>query len=50
MAPEVERAEVTRADVAAVLAAVLDDPRTIGQQWTLTGGNVPIADAINALV
>lgn len=50
LAPEVERAEVTRADVAAVLAAALEDPRTIGQQWTLTNGDVAIADAIDALV
>lgn len=50
MAAEVARAEVTRTDVAAVLAAVLDDPRTIRQQWTVTNGDVPIAEAINALV
>ncbi|MGA8850102.1 MAG: NAD(P)H-binding protein [Aeromicrobium sp.] len=48
--PSVDRGEVPRADVAAVLAAVLDDPRTIGQQWVLVGGSSSIDDAINALV
>ncbi|MGB9013690.1 MAG: NAD(P)H-binding protein [Aeromicrobium sp.] len=48
--PSVDRGEVPRADVAAVLAAVLDDPRTIGQQWILVGGSSSIDDAINALV
>ena len=50
IAPETERAEVTRADVAAVLAVVLDDPRTVRQQWTLIGGSTPIDEAISALV
>lgn len=44
---QVERADVTRADVAAVLAAVLDDDATIGHQWDLTGGDTPILDAIS---
>lgn len=50
IAAEVERAEVTRADVAAVVAAVLDDDRTIGNQWEVVGGDTPIADAIAAAV
>lgn len=50
LGPDVERGEVTRADVAAVLAATLDDPRTIGQQWTLVGGSTPIDEAISSLV
>lgn len=43
---EVPRAEVTRADVAAVLAAVLDAPATIGHQWNLVGGDVPVGQAV----
>lgn len=43
---EVSRAEVPRADVAAVVAAVIDDERTIGRQWNLVGGDVPIDEAI----
>lgn len=50
LGPHVDRGDVARADVAAVLAAVLEDPRTIGQQWTLVGGDSSIADAISALV
>jgi len=48
LAEEVERADVTRADVAAVVAAVLDDPRAIGRQWELVGGDTPVAEAIDA--
>ncbi len=40
------RGDVTRADVAAVLAAVLDEPGTVGQQWNLVNGDVPVADAV----
>jgi uncharacterized protein YbjT (DUF2867 family) len=47
---DVERGEVPRADVAAVLAAVLDDPRTVRQQWALVGGSTAITDAIERLV
>ncbi|TYL46151.1 SDR family oxidoreductase [Nocardioides sp. BGMRC 2183] len=39
---------VTRGDVAAVLAAVLDRPDTIGRQWHLIGGDAPISEAIDA--
>ncbi|QIG43221.1 SDR family oxidoreductase [Nocardioides anomalus] len=46
LGPDVERGEVTRADVAAVLAAVLDEPGTIGKQWDLVNGDTPVADAV----
>jgi uncharacterized protein YbjT (DUF2867 family) len=46
LGPDIARGEVTRADVAAVVAAVIGDDRTIGQQWNLVGGDLPIADAI----
>ena len=39
--------EVPRADVAAVLSAVMDDRRTLGRQWNLVGGDLSIADAID---
>ncbi|MDO9454610.1 NAD(P)H-binding protein [Nocardioides sp.] len=48
LGPDVPRGEVTRADVAAVLAAVIDVDSTIGQQWNLVGGDVPVADAVRA--
>lgn len=45
---DVERGDVTRADVAAVLAAVLDEPGAIGHQWDLVGGDVPVAEAVHS--
>lgn len=46
LGPDVARGDVTRADVAAVLAAVLDRPDTVGQQWNLVGGDVPLDEAV----
>lgn len=43
---EVPRADVTRADVAAVLLAVLEDDRTVGKQWNLVGGDTPVDEAV----
>ena len=50
LGPDVTRGEVSRADVAAVVAALIDDERTIGRQWNLVGGEVPIPDSIDAAV
>ena len=47
LGPDVPRGDVTRADVAAVVAAALDSDRAIGQQWALTNGTTPIAEAIS---
>lgn len=41
--------EVSRADVAAVLVAVLEDDSTIGAQFDLTSGELTISDAITSL-
>jgi len=41
------RGDVTRADVAAVVAAVLDEDATIERQWVLIGGGTPVAEAIH---
>jgi len=43
------RGQVTRDDVAAVLAAVLDSPNTIGRTVDLIGGDTPVADAVKAI-
>lgn len=43
---DVERAEIPRADVAATIAAVLDDDRSIRRQWNLVSGDLPVAEAI----
>ena len=44
-----ERAEVTRDDVAAVLVGVLDEPRTIGRTFVVVSGDTPIPDALRQL-
>jgi uncharacterized protein YbjT (DUF2867 family) len=43
------RGAIPRADVAAVLVAVLDEPRTAGQSFDLISGETPIAEAVAAL-
>jgi uncharacterized protein YbjT (DUF2867 family) len=45
----VPRGQVTRDDVAAVLAAVLDSPSTIGRTVDLIGGDTPVAEAVKAI-
>ena len=45
-APPVPRGTVPRADVAAVIAALLDKPGTVHQTLELTGGNTPVAAAV----
>ncbi len=41
-----DRGEIPRADVAALLAAVLVTPNTIGKSFDLVSGATPIADAV----
>jgi uncharacterized protein YbjT (DUF2867 family) len=45
----VARAEIPRDDVAAVLAATLREPRTIGRTFGVVGGETPVDEAIAAL-
>lgn len=47
LAPRLERGEVPRADVAAVIAAVLEEPATIGRQWDLVEGDDDVAAAVS---
>ena len=49
LAESVPRGQVTRDDVAAVLAAVLDSPNTIGRTVDLIGGDIPIAEVVKAI-
>ncbi|MFT3862910.1 MAG: SDR family oxidoreductase [Solirubrobacterales bacterium] len=44
-----ERGQIPRADVAAVLLACLDDTAAIGKSFDLIGGETPIAEALAAL-
>jgi uncharacterized protein YbjT (DUF2867 family) len=46
LAEKVDRGQIPRADVAALIAAALDDPATIGHQWEIVSGDVPINDAL----
>jgi uncharacterized protein YbjT (DUF2867 family) len=47
---DVARAEVPRADVAEVVAGVLEEPASVGHQWNLVSGDLTVADAIAAQV
>jgi nucleoside-diphosphate-sugar epimerase len=49
LAPRVERGEIPRDDVAAVLAAVLHEPRVADVVFELVGGDVPVEEAVAAL-
>lgn len=46
LAPTLPRGDVPRADVAAVIAAVLDAPGSTGHQWTLVSGETPVDEAV----
>ena len=50
LGPDVDRGEVPRADVAAVLAAVIDTGAGIGAQWSLVSGDTPVAEAVRQSV
>ena len=49
LAEKVERGEVTRDDVAAVLAACLSEPATIGRTLELVGGETPVEEAVRSV-
>ena len=47
--PRLDRGQISRADVAAVLAAVLATPSTAGVAFDVVSGGTPIADAVTGL-
>jgi uncharacterized protein YbjT (DUF2867 family) len=49
LSDRVPRGRVTRDDVAAVLAAALDSPNTIGRTVDLIGGVTPVTEAVAAI-
>jgi uncharacterized protein YbjT (DUF2867 family) len=49
LAPSTGRGSVPRADVAAVLAALLDAPATSGLTLELVAGEVPVQEAVAAV-
>lgn len=50
LAPRTGRSEIPRADVAAVLLALLDEPRSAGLTLELVSGETPVAEAVAAAV
>jgi nucleoside-diphosphate-sugar epimerase len=46
---KVPRGQITRDDVAGILAAVLDSPNAIGKTFEAAGGNTPIREAVASL-
>jgi uncharacterized protein YbjT (DUF2867 family) len=47
--PDVERAEIPRDDVAAVIVAALDEPRTVGKTFVVVAGDTQIPSALAQL-
>lgn len=50
LAEHTDRGLIPREDVAAVLLALLDEPRTAGLSLDLIGGQTPVGEAVAALV
>jgi uncharacterized protein YbjT (DUF2867 family) len=48
-APPLPRGSIPRADVAAVIVALLDDPRTSHQTLDLVSGGTPVGEAVRGL-
>jgi uncharacterized protein YbjT (DUF2867 family) len=46
---DLERGNVPREDVAAVLLAVLETPSTVGKTFELVSGDAPVAEAVRSL-
>ncbi len=49
LGPDLDRGQIPRADVAAVLAEVLHARNTIGATFDLISGDVPVAEAVAAI-
>jgi len=49
LAAKTERGQISREDVAAVLLALLDEPRTAGLSLDVVGGDTPITEAVAAV-
>ena len=47
--PDLARAEITRDDVASVIVAALDEPRTVGKTFVVVSGETPIPSALAQL-
>lgn len=49
LAEKLERGQIPRADVAATIIAVLDEPGSAGKVWELVGGETAINEAVRSL-
>ena len=49
LAPQVERGDVPRDDVAAVLAALIDQPGSVGAVLEVVGGTTSVSDAVASI-
>ena len=49
LGPDLERGEIPRADVAAVLAEVFETPGTAGKTLDLVSGDVPVEEAVRSV-
>ena len=47
--PETQPREIPRADVAAAIVAALEQPATVGQEFTLLSGDTPVSEALRSL-
>ncbi|MFC7342507.1 SDR family oxidoreductase [Saccharopolyspora griseoalba] len=50
LGPEIARDAITRSDVAEVVLALLDEPRTAGMALEAVNGDVPVTDAVRNAV
>jgi uncharacterized protein YbjT (DUF2867 family) len=50
LAPKVRRSAISRADVAAVLAALLDEPESARLTLEVVSGDTPIVEAVRAVI
>ncbi len=46
---DLERGEIPRDDVAAVLVAVLETPSAVGKTFELVSGDTPVDEAVRSL-
>ncbi len=46
---DIERAPISRADVARILASAVDEPATLRKQFVVVGGSTPVIEALKSL-
>jgi uncharacterized protein YbjT (DUF2867 family) len=46
LGPTVPRGSIPREDVAGLIVACIDEPRSVDRQWEVVSGETPIAEAV----